>query len=626
MRSLSLIRKFSFVSKCRLFSVNVLYPSKVLCEIEQDFGKLVNRSANCISTVKCTVPVKKSSGNRGKENTSNTGISELLNTVSQIISSDDFNQVVFHPVFSNIMNELQNFNDDEMLQLGLLLRQIKVKFGDVLFDDDEIIRALTLAIDKEVCKRYVSFDEDRLVEFMSVVVHFPRQHYSFFIEILKTRLRKALKWPTPKMLQFIKLLNNAKVWHVYYVNKYSLEFATARRLPFLSLHELGILIDVMNKVNININTPNLFQDIFNKFVQEFPSITHTTYEKFILFFTNHVYNLTRDDNKITQLLQLVNENLDSLPLRAVIDTADLFTKLNCYDNSFFAKFASRLIEENISELSGKRIISAVHALTYFGVLFDSTVPYYELLLKLKTELLDLPKNKPKVLISILYHLSRINVYDYELLDMVFSKGFLIDTYKKLDTFHVPLEMYSLNESVHIDCPDYQGRKLPQMLKQAFVKFCNNRSIPQPFSIRSSDNETDKYVFDDNHKKRIFNIWQILISLFGGSQYAHVCYPLPHINRLNLIFCMKDRVPQKTEVKLPHLSENPDKKFMWYSFIFMVSNSKPDIDEALLVYNGIMEKRHLEKLGYCLLPIVIDRWNSMNENERRNELEKRIFES
>lgn len=608
MRSSALIRKFSFVSKCRFCCVNVFQPSKV-CEGKQNFGTSVNRSADCIPAIKCTVLVKKSTSNPGKENTSNTGFSELLSTISQIMLNDDFNQVVFHPVFSNIMNELQNFNNDEMLQLGLLLCQIKVKFGNVLFEDDEIIRVLALAIDKEVCKRYISFDEDRLVEFMSVFVHFPRQRYSFFIEILKTRLRKALKWPTPKMLQFIKLLNKAKVWNVYYVNKYNIEFATAKHFPFLSLNELGILIDVMNKVNVHINTPNLFQDIFNKFVQEFPSITHTAYQQFIFFFINQVYDLIWDDErhkKITQLLQLVNENLDSLPLHAVIDTADLFTKLNCYDNSFFAKFASRLIKENIVELTGRHITIAVYTLTYFGLSFESTVPYYELLLKLKTELHDLLKNKPKLLIIMLYHLSRINIYDYELLDKVFSTGFLIDTYKKLDTYHVPLQMYFLNEGVHIDCPDYKGRKLPQILKQAFAKFCNNRSIPQPFLITSSHNETDKYVFADSHEKRIFNIWQILISLFGGSEYVHVCYPLSYIKRLNLIFCLKDRVPQKIEVKLPHLSENLDKKCMWYSFIFMVSNSKPDTDKALLVYNGIMEKRHLEKLGYCLISIVVDR--------------------
>lgn len=217
---------------------------------------------------------------------------------------------------------------------------------------------------------------------------------------------------------------------------------------------------------------------------------------------------------------------------------------------------------------------------------------------------------PRSLMSVLNYLSICNVYSYELTSRILDQEFIKEHFGKQKC--VPRELFSLDSSIDIECPGYQGNRLneKQRTKVSFYFTEYTPMLEQPKKHSLSD-------------KLFLDVYDIIARIIGSEKYITAQHILPHFSKpgnfkkstclsvyfrfiltfLDIILCKNTQTGKYVEplglasynhwdVKYPKKEEN----LKWYAVMPLSINCT--VRNAPLPLGAMkMKARQLRVIGY-----------------------------
>lgn len=197
---------------------------------------------------------------------------------------------------------------------------------------------------------------------------------------------------------------------------------------------------------------------------------------------------------------------------------------------------------------------------------------------------------PRVLGSVLHYLSIRNIYAYDLMDHVMNPEYIKNVYgAQVKT--TPRELYVLDSSIDIECPDYKGNRLST---KARLKACKWMTEYVPERQKKNMTASDRLFFDT---------YDAVAELLGGETYLSNQYILPHFHRADIICCFDEKLNKFVQPKGFDKYSLSDIKYpekcqglRWIAIVPLGVNSCVRVAPEELG-NIKMKTRQLRKIGY-----------------------------
>ncbi|CAG9815090.1 unnamed protein product [Phaedon cochleariae] len=206
---------------------------------------------------------------------------------------------------------------------------------------------------------------------------------------------------------------------------------------------------------------------------------------------------------------------------------------------------------------------------------------------------------PRCLVCALNYLSLCNIYSYELMDRILDVDHIEQTYGKSSKM-LPRELLSLDCSITIECPEYNGNRLPPRLKYKGAKWL--AEYTPSYDQWKKITRSDKLVLDTIDTVKL---------IVKDSNLFYVGHVLPHFSRSDIIVCKNKETGKFVE---PNGFENyvlgdvmfpcEDSSLEWFAIVVVGWNNTVR-DSSNLLGNMLMKRRQLEKIGYKPVFVI---WN------------------
>lgn len=543
---------------------------------------------------------------------------------------------------SSLSSEISNLSDDDLL--NLLDQLAEQKAADQITDQNYLISIDR--IDEECIRRAASWNFTSFMEFLRRYSTIRPARSSgdralFWVYAMNRRITSAVSAPLPVLLEYLRILNEAKIWFKYIQSKHLLADILDGHFDKLSWPELDILLEPISFQGCILNSDKLKKKICQKVIDDFENVTSARLTHIFRIFhaqTQFPKNFLFITPWLLHILDSLVANIDSFDLECLLCAGQLCSQMFIYDPRILKAIAQRLMP-NLGDLEPAKVAAAVSVLTHFNFQSDSTDLYANLVTALEENEMFLKFcNKPRLLMQILSNLSLVGAYSHRYLDTVFSDTFLRKLLgHKINRYRVTPELFILHGSSALECPKYAGTRLEPQLLDLSLK---NRSYELPGCLRKpkvlGDVHAEKMPTCLRAPRTISTYYRtlyctrgLLDEILGGNQYTHVCFLLPQFKRATIIFGLDANgqpVPIPKELRQERIVGRDflDRRLDWYAFVFKSDNVYTS-SEPMLMGDEIAKDRQLRQCGIKVLSITQHGWLKMSIEDKlkilRDEISK-----
>nr|CAH7758563.1 unnamed protein product [Callosobruchus chinensis] len=219
--------------------------------------------------------------------------------------------------------------------------------------------------------------------------------------------------------------------------------------------------------------------------------------------------------------------------------------------------------------------------------------------------------------SALHYLSYKNLYSYQLMDKVLDVEHITELYGK-GAKNVPRELFSLDCSIDIDCPDYRGNRLPKQLRHKAAKWVTEFAPTK-----------DQFKKISSAEQLILDTIDVTRNVVGGDNFLKIDHILPHFPRADIVVCKEKNTGKFIEppgfeeyilgdIMFPAKEEN----LIFYCLVIVGwHNTIKDTNIPLgMIW---MKKRHLEKIGYKPVFVIWKEFLCLSEEGRHSYISSKL---
>lgn len=532
-------------------------------------------------------------------------------------------------------SSLTDLNDDELLHLLAKLAEQRAR-NEIL--DDGYQNAVD-TIDEECIRRAASWDFAEFFDFLRRYSSIYAQPFNgkarFLLYAMNRRITSAVEAPLPCLLEYLRILNKAKLWYKYKKPKQLLSDSFGVHFNQLNWDEIEVFLEPLDIQACILTNDRLKKRICRKVIDEFDSVTNTCLTQvFRLFYaqTFYIKNFLFITPWLLHIFDAMVAKIESFDLECVRWAGQLCTKLFIYDSRLLRVLAETFLRR-LPDLEPAQVAGVISVLTHFNFQLDSRNIYTDLIAALEEEqMFSKFCNKPRSLMQILSDLSLVGVYSHKYLDTVFTDQFQRKLLgHKLNRYRVTPELLVLHGSTALECPHYTGNQLdPELFNVSLLhrSYELPNCLRKPLHIQNIRSESMPSCLRAPRTISTFNRMlyctrSLLDELFGGVQYTHVCFLLPQFKRATIIFGVDDEgrpVPIPPEFRQQRiLGRNLlDLDQQWYAFTFKSHNTYTN-NEPMLMGDEIAKDRQLREIGLKIVSITQHGWLKTSVEEKLNIL-------
>ncbi|KAJ8967049.1 hypothetical protein NQ314_003166 [Rhamnusium bicolor] len=517
--------------------------------------------------------------------------------------------------FNNILS--QNWRESSATEIVKAFKSVKnyciqneINISDTRFDNlvDGLMDHCENLTDTEIIELLVCLSEYPLCD--SYTSHNFHDVWSCLDDIC---CWKMLDWNLDKM--FIV----ANIWYTLRLVDFEYEYALEKQINNMSVDEMAVVAMGYFKTRTKIKLMPILESMAQR-VSENSKTIHEISLTAIAKIIRH----SKPGKLVPQvhsMLDKLYEELDRLSNLSCLHVALIGTGLQTPHKKTLQKVSEKIVKDIsiVEKVRFKDIERLLNVLSMFD--FDpKTEPdvykaaYIELHRNERLEELIL---YPRCLPSALNYLSLRNIYSHELMNRILDIEYINGIYGK-GSKYLPRDLFSLNASIDIECPEYTGNRLPVQLKYKAAKWLTD-FIPT-YDQHTKITATDKLILD---------IIDRVKDIVKDEKLIYVDHVLPHFSRADIILC-KDKKSGKFVQPLGF--ENyvlgdvmfpiNDGSLEWFAIVIVGWNNTIR-ESSLPLGNMIMKKRHLEKVGYHPVFVIWNEFLRLSKEDQINYIFKKL---
>lgn len=244
---------------------------------------------------------------------------------------------------------------------------------------------------------------------------------------------------------------------------------------------------------------------------------------------------------------------------------------------------------------------------------------------------------PKLYVSAITYLAFVGLFSHSISTFL-SNEFLLKTFKRVNVFKIPRHIFYLDAAVQIECPNYHGDHLKPELRRKMddfmidhsprkVHFVDKKTFQAIYKMYAYEAAAREYVL---YKYTMDEAAALLGELFGGDDYTHVCRALPDLSGENLIWCMDAAGnPKKlsAEVKEGRVINFESIDLQQHRWFILVCSSLNIHDKEgvgpMVVYKEVPKVRQMKLLGFQVVEVVHEEWETMSRDQRISILKAKL---
>uniref|UniRef100_A0A6P7F9H3 FAST kinase domain-containing protein 5, mitochondrial n=1 Tax=Diabrotica virgifera virgifera TaxID=50390 RepID=A0A6P7F9H3_DIAVI len=397
------------------------------------------------------------------------------------------------------------------------------------------------------------------------------------------------------------------------------EFALEKLVNDMDIDEMGVVAMGYFKTKTKIKLVNI-QEALAKKVIENSSTAHDITLTAIL----KVLRYSKPFKIIKTIEQMVDKlypEIDRLSDLCCTHLALMSTGIQTYNKRILQKVSQKFVKNitNTEVIRFKDIERVLNVLSMFN--YDpKTNPdifkacYEEIH---KTERLAETVRYARCLACALNYLSLRNMYSHELMNRILDEEYITSVYGKGARL-LPREIFSLDCSIDIECPDYKGNRLPPRLKYKAAKWLTE--------FTPSYNQWKKLTAAD---KLILDTIDAVSSVVGGEKFMHINFILPHFSRADIVVC-KNTITGKVvepvgfqnyvlgDVMFPH----KDKSLEWFAITVLGWNNTVK-DTNIPLGHFVMKQRQLRKIGYTPVFVIWSEFQNLSTDMMKQYISTKL---
>ncbi|KAK9874377.1 hypothetical protein WA026_002724 [Henosepilachna vigintioctopunctata] len=514
----------------------------------------------------------------------------------------------FDDLVDGLMDHCENLNDDELLELLLCLtRYIKCdSYRDHNFHD------VWSCLNDICCDRIKDRSMEYLMQLADAWYELDLGRIGEFIyNLIDHSTKKANKLTKDQVVKIFFFSNVIRRKSIAFEH----EKAVEKYLPQLSVDELGVIALGYFKSMSKIKLTNIALAMIEAVKKNYSTINQITLTSIIkvIRFTKPTTLFVEYNNMLDSLV----DQIDRLSPQCCLHIAIIGSSMLTLHKNTFEKATQKLINlmDDIEQVRLKDIERLINASTMVDYRPNITPDLYETIM---TEIhKDQRKSElaiyPKILPCLLNYLSIMNIYSNHLMNRVLDQDFIKQTYGK-GIGGIPRDIFLLDCSIEIECPDYEGNRLSPDLKYRVVKWITeDKPTYTPYASLTA---YDKLYLDvEEHIKLVV----------GNKEFIRSDHVTPHFPRPDIILC-KDKNSNKFieppgfqkyifgDVKYPIKNSN----LKWYALSVIGWNNTIRCT-SLPVGMIVMKQRHLKKMGYDSKLVIWNQFMTLKKKPKYNIL-------
>ncbi|XP_019872649.1 FAST kinase domain-containing protein 5, mitochondrial [Aethina tumida] len=320
-------------------------------------------------------------------------------------------------------------------------------------------------------------------------------------------------------------------------------------------------------------------------------------------------------------LDILSNEVDRISHLAALHLSLVSTSINAFHKKSLINVSNKLIKDinDPKKVRLKDIERLLFALTQSDFNPQTTPDIYQACLEelhsknRETEIIQYPRS----LSCSLHYLSLRGLYSHQLLDKVLDKTYIEDTYGK-NIKCLPREIFFLDGSLQVECPDYTGNRLLPKTRYKAAKWHTE--------FTPSHDQWKKISIAD---QLILDTIDTITEYVGDKRYLYIEHVLPHFSKADVILC-KDNTTNKFvepigftnyvfgDIMVPHKDDN----LKWYAVVIAGWNNTIR-DTNFPVGQIVTKMRQLEKIGYTPILVIWSEFIDLNKEQKlyyiRNKL-------
>lgn len=429
-----------------------------------------------------------------------------------------------------LISQLSEWNHEEFF----CLMQVLIKF-DFHSCITPILRTLRLKLsskfDKECVKRIPQFTTEQLFQACDFFFYFRYNKYSKFSQTFFNLIQDKTLSDTELIvaLFYANLSRNVPKKFIDNVLESISSIADS-----LTLEEMAIICLGFFKTKYQIRNTAFLETMIDKLYREInltDPITVSALFKGLQISTTKTLDKAFPSlfSALSNVLNSVTKEIIHYPLTTFMHVFLYFHFIHFVNDEFIAKVKERLTQEDISQWRIKDIAKITYSVTNLGALLLPMPEFWEKVLKD----LESPERQreiniyPQCLLSTLVAMSFIGLYPEKLIGHIFQPTTLasFDSLRKNTRLDFRRELFQLNESVRLECPDYNGCLLPDNFLKSISK--NHEIFGRLPDVKSHFNTISQ------RDTMFFEVVQNLNKLFKNKNKYLIDFLLPHFQTADI---------------------------------------------------------------------------------------------
>ncbi|XP_018328686.1 FAST kinase domain-containing protein 5, mitochondrial isoform X3 [Agrilus planipennis] len=613
-----------FSEQRRTFSVSTFLTSKLFTEHENDFAFQVMKKISLprLENFQLKSPneaissLEKFNGHLNQEWRSKTA-SEIIQCFIDCLDYCVNNNITvadprFDKLVDGLVDHVEHINDEELSQL----LQCLTKYPSTDSHKSHNFHDIWSALDDLCCWKLPTWTLEKMF-------HFAELWYNL-------RLGRISRYNS----QFVKYLheNSSKlngthlICTCFYLNlcrnfEFAKDFESQLEdyIDSFSIDEMAVVSMGFFKSRTPIQSKTILNNFIRKIKRERSKIKDISLSAILKLL--RLSSTPTLSEKFTDLLDVLTEEVDRLSNLSCLHIALLGTNLQLLHEKSVSKVSRKLVKDfgDVDKIRLKDIERLLLVLTTFE-LHPKTEPdvfkaaYDEIHQERRlTEIIRHPKCLP----CILHYLSIKGIYSYELMNRILDPDFIIETFGKSPK-SIPRELFCLDPSIEIECPDYKGHRLSKEVRRKVTKW-NTEYTP-------SVGQTKKPTAAD---LLAIDVTETVSKIVIHKSHYFINHILPHFSRSDIIICKNIRREEFIKIEgfenytLGDIMYPPKRDdCRWYAICVIGRNSTiRDTTKVLGLMN--MKRRQLEKIGYIPVIVLWNEYRHLSDQEKLDYILNKI---
>ncbi|XP_018328685.1 FAST kinase domain-containing protein 5, mitochondrial isoform X2 [Agrilus planipennis] len=613
-----------FSEQRRTFSVSTFLTSKLFTEHENDFAFQVMKKISLprLENFQLKSPneaissLEKFNGHLNQEWRSKTA-SEIIQCFIDCLDYCVNNNITvadprFDKLVDGLVDHVEHINDEELSQL----LQCLTKYPSTDSHKSHNFHDIWSALDDLCCWKLPTWTLEKMFHFAELWYNLRLARPSDFVfEMIDKLIRKVDKLTKEELIIAFFYLK---------VNKrrqlpFELRDALDRYCEQMTIDEMALCATTFNFCKTSTKSSVFCSELIQRLKQEAKTVNDATVKSICQLL--RLSSTPTLSEKFTDLLDVLTEEVDRLSNLSCLHIALLGTNLQLLHEKSVSKVSRKLVKDfgDVDKIRLKDIERLLLVLTTFE-LHPKTEPdvfkaaYDEIHQERRlTEIIRHPKCLP----CILHYLSIKGIYSYELMNRILDPDFIIETFGKSPK-SIPRELFCLDPSIEIECPDYKGHRLSKEVRRKVTKW-NTEYTP-------SVGQTKKPTAAD---LLAIDVTETVSKIVIHKSHYFINHILPHFSRSDIIICKNIRREEFIKIEgfenytLGDIMYPPKRDdCRWYAICVIGRNSTiRDTTKVLGLMN--MKRRQLEKIGYIPVIVLWNEYRHLSDQEKLDYILNKI---